>query len=45
MANAARTGMESGRTSRTKIWKWSAPSIRADSKMSFGRPLMKLCRR
>ncbi len=40
MANAANTGTDSGSTSRQKIVKWSAPSMRADSKMSRGRPLM-----
>ena len=34
MANAARAGTESGMTSRQKMEKWDAPSMKADSKMS-----------
>ena len=36
MANAASTGTDSGSTSRQKIVKWSAPSMRAASNRSFG---------
>ena len=31
MANDANTGTDSGSISRVKIWKWLAPSMRADS--------------
>ena len=40
MANAASTGTDSGSTSRQKIVKWSAPSMRAASNRSFGSVLM-----
>ena len=36
MANAASTGIDNGSTSRQKIVKWLAPSMRADSNMSLG---------
>jgi hypothetical protein len=40
IANAASTGIDSGSTSRQNIVKWSAPSMRAASKRSFGSPEM-----
>ena len=40
MANAASTGIDNGSTSRQKIVKWSAPSMRAASNRSFGNELM-----
>jgi hypothetical protein len=40
IANDASTGVDMGRISFQKVWKWLAPSILADSMTSLGRVAM-----